>query len=50
MARGGNASIIVVGFLLLGFDVVLKEEEEEDEGELVDWRGRDPIGRSDSLR
>lgn len=49
MARGGNASIIVVGFLLLGFDVVLKEEE-EDEGELVDWRGRDLIGRSDSRR
>lgn len=25
--RGGNASIVIVGFLLLGFDVVLKEEK-----------------------
>lgn len=25
--RGGNASIVIVGFLLLGFNVVLKEEK-----------------------
>lgn len=31
--RGENASIVIVGFLLLGFDVVLKEEEEEEEDE-----------------
>lgn len=43
MARGENASIIIVGFLLLGFDVVLKEEE--DGGEFVGWRVCGVVGR-----